>query len=390
MKRWVWGPGLLLAGITGVLMVALPGRWPILDMGIENQEARVTNYLDAIIAQSKTPGLQYVVVDSSGTLLDYAGGWADIRGGVPMRPTTTMMAYSMSKTITAATVLRLVASGQIGLDDPVQNYVGEVPYGTRVTIRRLLSHTAGVPSPIPLKWVHPASEHDGFDERSVLSAVLTEHDQVSSTPGKRYKYTNLGYWLLGAVVEDVTGEPFSASVESDILAPLGIGPRQLGYTIVDPDGHATGYLEKFSFMNLLKRFFLEDKYIDSYDGPWLRINTHYLNGPAFGGLVGTASGLGIFLQDQLQPVSRILPEEARALFYEQQQTTVGDTVPMTLGWHVGEMNGETYFFKEGGGGGFHSMMRLYPDRGLGSVMISNATAFDVARVLDQTDPQFFR
>lgn len=108
----------VVAVIVVVLVLKSRSRWPTLEVGIQDREARVRSYLDSVIARSRTPGLQYVVVDSSGTLLDYAGGWADIRTKVPMDSATTMMAYSMSKTITAAAVLRLVAAGQIGLDDP--------------------------------------------------------------------------------------------------------------------------------------------------------------------------------------------------------------------------------------------------------------------------------
>lgn len=56
---------------------------------------------------------------------------------------------------------------------------------------------------------------------------------------------------------------------------------------------------------------------------------------------------------------------------------------MTLGWHIAEVNSERYFFKEGGGGGFHCMMRLHPDAGLGMVAMCNATAFDLNCVLDR-------
>ena len=63
---------------------------------------------------------------------------------------------------------------------------------------------------------------------------------------------------------------------------------------------------------------------------------------------------------------------------------------MTLGWHIGRMGGDEYFYKEGGGGGFHSLMRVYPARGIATVVMSNATDFDVERSLDALDPQFFR
>jgi hypothetical protein len=61
---------------------------------------------------------------------------------------------------------------------------------------------------------------------------------------------------------------------------------------------------------------------------------------------------------------------------------------MTLGWHIGNLNGERFFYKEGGGGGFHCMMRLYPGDGLGTVIMTNATGFDVGRLLDIIDPVF--
>ena len=61
---------------------------------------------------------------------------------------------------------------------------------------------------------------------------------------------------------------------------------------------------------------------------------------------------------------------------------------MTLGWHIGSGNGVSFFYKEGGGGGFHSLMRPYPTSGLATVMMTNATGFDVRRLLDAVDPQF--
>lgn len=348
------------------------------------------NELDRLTARSKTPGLQYLAVGPAGVVIEHAAGWADIRRRIPMTPATTMMAYSMSKTITAAAVLRLVGEGKLGLDDPAEGYLPALPYGPAVTIRRLLAHTAGVPNPIPLRWVHPAAGHRGFEERPALVAALEAHPRLRSSPGKRYRYSNLGYWILGAVVEKAAGQRFDAFVESSILAPLGVGADQLGYEIPDPASHATAYLEKYSTMNVLKRFLIDDAYIGGYDGRWLRIRPHYPNGPAFGGLVGTAGGFGRFLLDQLASRSRILPDEIRALFYEPQRTLEGAEVPMTLGWHIGELEGERCFFKEGGGGGFHSMMRLYPDRGLGSVILSNATGFQVSRTLDRLDRELFR
>ena len=97
-------------------------------------------------------------------MFEHASGWADIRYRIPVDGTTTMMAYSMSKTITAVAVLQLVERGRVGLGEPVERYLGSLqPYGPAVTIRQLISHTSGIPNPIPLRWVHAADQHR-FDQ----------------------------------------------------------------------------------------------------------------------------------------------------------------------------------------------------------------------------------
>lgn len=178
--------------------------------------ARVESHLTALAGASKTPGIQYLVVNATDVLFDHAGGWADIRRRVPVDAATTMMSYSMSKTITAAAVLQLVEAEKVGLDDSVARYVDGFPYGAGVTVWQLMSHTSGIPNPIPLRWVHPAARHGSFDEKSALAAVLRDHPLVSFEPGSRYRYSNIGYWLLGTLVERVSGEPLSSLDATDV------------------------------------------------------------------------------------------------------------------------------------------------------------------------------
>src|SRR5579862_9029727 len=106
---------------------------------------RAESYLNALTKTSETPGIQYLVATSAGVVFEHAGGWADIRNQLPVDSATTMMAYSMSKTITAVAALQLVQTGRIGLDDPVEHYA-DSPYGSGVTIRQLISHTSGIPN----------------------------------------------------------------------------------------------------------------------------------------------------------------------------------------------------------------------------------------------------
>lgn len=346
---------------------------------------RAEAYLRAQVDRDRVPGLQYVAVDAERVLIDCAVGHADLATGRAMTTDTTMMAYSMSKTITAIAVLQLVEAGLVELDAPLTTYLAEAPYGDRITVRQCLTHTAGVPNPIPLRWVHASTAHEAFDERAALAAVWRAHPRLAHEPGTRYAYSNIGYWMLGALIEQVSGEPFTAYVQTRILAPQALGLDALGYTIVAPERHATGYLERWSWADLLAPWLLDPSLLGPRLGRWRTIAPHYPNGPAFGGLVGTARAFGRFLQDQLQQHSVLLGDEARALLYRPQRTAAGRVVPMTLGWHVGTLDGVPCYFKEGGGGGFHALMRVYPTRGIGSVLMSNATRFDVAACLTALD-----
>jgi D-alanyl-D-alanine carboxypeptidase len=343
---------------------------------------RLRERLDALLAAGASPGIQYTTVNRNGECVTYAAGLADIGARTALRATTRLMAYSMSKTVTAAAVLKLAATGRLGLDDPAERYV-DVPYGPAVTVRRLLCHTAGLGNPIPLRWVHRPERHAAFDEHAALRRVVALKPRLATTPGTRFAYSNLGYWLLGAIVEACTQRPFGDYVERELLAPLGIGTQQLGYSLAGAET-ASGYLERWSWLNLLKRLVIDSDYIGRYEGSWLEIRAHYVDGPAFGGLIGTSAAFGTWLADLLGE-SKTLPTAARAWLFEQQRLTSDEPVPMTLGWHIGELDGTRHYFKEGGGGGFHSMMRLYPKRGLGSVIIANATGFRAGKALDALD-----
>ena len=128
--------------------------------------------------------------------------------------------------------------------------------------------------------------------------------------------------------------------------------------------------------------------LDTTLGDWLRLKIHYLNGPAFGGLVGTARGFSLFLQDQLRKESVLLGRETRRLLETRQADSAGRPISMTLGWHIGELHDLEYLFKEGGGGGFHSEMRLYPARGIATVVMANSTEFNSTKFLNRVDRKF--
>jgi D-alanyl-D-alanine carboxypeptidase len=349
---------------------------------------RVMNFIARELESGAAPGIQCLVLTADSTLFSYAGGWADIASSRPMQDSTTMMLYSMSKTFTAAAVLQLVEQGTISLDDPVTTFLPDIPYGEEVTIRHLLSQTSGIPNPIPLKWVHLGEEHPQFDEHTALKNIVSENADLDFAPGTKYAYSNISYWLLGPWIARVSGISYEEYMRQLIFRRLDIPVAEIDFTIPARQRHAKGYLPKYSFLNVVKSFVIDSRFVGEYEDGWLHIKDHYLNGPSFGGIVSSARAVGIFLQDQLRDNSALFTRHAKKLFFEQQRNNRGEPIEMTLGWHIGNIRSIQYFFKEGGGGGFHSEMRIYPAQKIASVVIANNTSFNARKFLNAIDEEF--
>ena len=345
-----------------------------MENSIPTTKLAVGNKPERFFSRLRSPGVQYIALDARRILFEYFGGLADIDNRIGMKQSTTMMAYSMTKTLTAAAILQLVGKGKIDIDNPADYYWPAIPYGNKVTIRQLLTHTSGIPNPIPLRWVHAANKHRDFNEETALAKVLQEHRKLSFEPGRKYLYSNIGYWLLGKIIEKVESQPYINFMQDRILNPLGIAEQAMSFVILDESRHSKGYLAKYSPFNLVKRLLIDRDLICAYEGNWLQIKNHYTNGPAFGGLVGTAKGFAKFLKDQLQLKSALFDNDTRDLFYTQQKTISGHPINMTLGWHLGYLGKSSYFYKEGGGGGYHCEMRIYPSRKIASVIMVNETS----------------
>ena len=358
----------------------------ILDRQIEEDGVKNSKVVHLLSELSSTnePGIQYVVVNSDSVVFKHSSGQADIKNKVALSSSHTMAAFSMTKTLTAIGVLQLLERDKIKLEDNISLYV-EHPYSTEITIRQLLSHTSGLPDPIPLKWVHLAKNHITFNEKKALEKVLLENPKASSLPGEKYEYSNIGYWLLGGIIEKVSGLSYSEYISKNIFEPLHLSKSEIGFSVVQEENHAKGYLKKYSFMNLLKSFLIEDTTWGEYEENWLHINNVYLNGPAFGGAIGSARAFSRILQSLLSDKSVLLGSNVKQHLFSQEKNNSGKEIDMTLGWHIGVLNSKKYYFKEGGGAGFHSEMRIYPDINLATVLMVNRTSFNTRKQLSNLD-----
>ncbi len=137
---------------------------------------------------------------------------ADLDGPVPLTPDHRFPAYSVTKLITAIVVLRLTADGRIGLDDPARAHLRTVrPADETITVRDLLTHTAGVQNPGELFADHVP------DLVTLVGPVV-----ASAGPRGTFSYSNGGYGLLGQLIADVTGGTYPEAATHMVLGPLGM------------------------------------------------------------------------------------------------------------------------------------------------------------------------
>ena len=154
-----------------------------------------------------------------------AFGWADRDARTPMSTASISRTGSISKSVTAVLMMRLLDEGVIGLDEPVERYLPVFASvkdrrvdAQLVTFRHLASHTAGLirEPQWPDAVVGPI---ELWDKRIVESLPLTAYDTV---PGARYQYSNIGFGTLGLALAKAAGRPFMEMVRTEVLEPLGM------------------------------------------------------------------------------------------------------------------------------------------------------------------------
>ena len=165
----------------------------------------IENVLITQIEENKTPSVQYVLFNKDTVIHRFYYGSTDIKNQIKADENTTYKAFSVTKTFTALAILQLAEKGKLNIDHSVKQYLTDIPYSADITIRQLLAHSAGVPNPIPLRWIHLISEHQTFERNDFFRPILTKNNKTKTKPNEKYAYSNLGYILLGQVIENVSG-----------------------------------------------------------------------------------------------------------------------------------------------------------------------------------------
>jgi D-alanyl-D-alanine carboxypeptidase len=182
---------------------------------------RLDSTAAAALAAWPGVGLSVAVVRGRDTLLLKGYGRADLENDVPATPATVYRIGSITKQFTAAAIMQLVEQGKIALDDTIQRFLPEYhAQGHHVTVRELLTHTSGIKSYTSLgpAWTRTITldlSHDSL-------VALFQDVPFDFEPGTRFLYDNSGFYLLGMIIERVSGEPYADYLAHHLFEPLGL------------------------------------------------------------------------------------------------------------------------------------------------------------------------
>ena len=170
-----------------------------------------------------------LVADANGVILEKGYGFANFEWQIPNTPDTRFRLGSITKQFTSMVILQLAAEGKVKLDEKLTTYLPDYrkDTGDRVTITHLLNHTSGIPSYTSLPGFFRDKSRDPYEVADFVKKYAS--GDLEFEPGSKYVYNNSGYFLLGAVIEKVTGKPYAQVLEERIFRPLGM--KASGYDV---------------------------------------------------------------------------------------------------------------------------------------------------------------
>lgn len=199
------------------------------------------------MGETHLPGVSIGLIERGETVYARGFGFRDSERGLPATPRTLYGIGSVTKSFTCLALMQLHEQGRLSVQDPVERYVPlEVrPFGETIRLHHLMTHSSGIPAlayaeavirhaaGAAEKWVPIASYDD------MLTFVNGAPEWVQARPGERWFYLNEGYILLGAVIEQVSGQPYAEYVRAHILEPLGMMRSFFEQAEVNADAEAT-------------------------------------------------------------------------------------------------------------------------------------------------------
>ncbi|WP_141591268.1 serine hydrolase [Myxococcus sp. AB056] len=340
--------------LTGVLVA-----WVLVAPLAEaaNRKQEVDRYIHGFHQKGMFNGTALVATEG-GILLKKGYGSANLEWKVPNAPDTKFRIGSITKPFTATVILQLVAEGKLQLDDPITKHLPDYrgDTGGRVTITHLLNHTSGIPS-------YTSAPHflaDSVNPYGVAEFVKKScSGDLEFEPGAKYAYNNCGYYLLGALIEKLTGQTYAQAVQARIFGPLGMKDSGYDVTATVLPKRASGYTPR------------PGGYVNA---PYIDMGQPY----AAGSLYSTVEDL--YRWDRAFYGDTLMPAELK-----QKMLTPG-LQHYGFGWVIAPVqlhDGKTKLpgiFHSGGINGFSSLLLRVPERKEVVILLDNATHGDLQEI----------
>ncbi len=337
---------------------------------------RIDSLVRAFAAQRRVPGYAYGIIVDGKLVHVLAEGLREVPSQARVDTSTVFRIASMSKSFAALAIVQLRDEGKLSLDDLAERYVPELRglrYPTsdapRLTVRHLLTHSAGFPEDNP--WGD--QQLDATDDD--LGRMLRTGAPFSTSPGTAYEYSNLGFAILGRIVQNVSGMPYKQYLEQRILRPMQMTSTVMEARDVAPSRLAHGYRLQ--------------------DGNWLE-EPPLPDGAfgAMGGMLTSIADLSRWVSFMLEafpprdgtepgPVQRASVREMQQIWRYNGATTARNatTGALTLsagGYGYGLGIRQSCVFRTsvshtGGLPGFGSLMRWLPEHGVGIIALGSLT-----------------
>ncbi|MCP4645085.1 MAG: beta-lactamase family protein [bacterium] len=361
-----------LTTVAALCLAALPPA----SRAVEH-DASTADYADAIrrterqlkraMKKHHLPSVAVALIDDQNVVWAEAFGQSDLEANTPATTRTIYRQWSLAKVMTAVETMRLVEQGHVDLDAPVTDYVPGFSVRTRfpqsapITIRSILAHRSGLPRNGALPESH--IEVVGLDV--LRDQVMSLGDSYVAFPvGERFKYSNVGYDLLGHIIEEVRGQKYSLYMREHFLIPIGMDRSAFLSTQLPDDAEiAVGY--------------------EHYKGKHYPIRRgecpSFPSGNLFASLEDMAEFVKFIFRDGMAAGTQIVEPATLAAMFEDQYTNPMDPQTNGLGWFTNqERFGEKLVWHHGGDSGTNVLMALLPKRKLGVVLFANEVNFSGA------------
>jgi CubicO group peptidase (beta-lactamase class C family) len=310
---------------------------------------QIDRYVEARMKRDNVPGASIAVVRDGKVIKARGYGVADVELNVPATEHTVYQWASVSKQFTAAAIVLLAEDGKLKLNDLVSRYYTNAPaVWSNVTVRHLLTHTSGIKSYTSLPGFFRTLRKDYAPEELL---DLVRNEPFDFAPGERWSYNNTGYFVLGLIIENVSGKSYGDFVEERIFGPLGMKTARLNHQFEIIPNRATGYAIRSNVV-------LRSEFV-SPSQPY-----------AAGALMGTVLDLAKW--DAALYTDKPFSASTREQMWTPVKLNDGKTHPYGFGWMLGELRGHPFVAHGGGIHGFSTYIARFVEDKLTVIVLMNA------------------